>query len=188
MSSGRLREYTMRSKIGVEAATVAALGGGGEAEQRAREAGLEDPELPEHALVVVCRGVVALVVDHEPDVPIAHHARKALFVERADGAHEHARVLARPLGAALHRDHARAGERALELVTRLLDQLLSVGEHEHLAPRQARELGEDDGLARARGQAHEQAPDPAAAGGEHCFDGLALVRAQRDHGRDATRT
>ena len=162
----------------VEALAVAARGGRGEAEQRAVEAGLEDAELAQDAQVVVGRGVVALVVDDEPHVAAAQHAREPLLVQRADRADEHLRLRRRPVRAALDRDDGVALERALELLPRLRQQLLAVGEHQHLASREPGEVREDHGLAGARRQVDQQATPARAARCEHGIDRGALVGTQ----------
>jgi hypothetical protein len=77
--------------------------------------------------------------------------------------------------ALLDGDERVGAEGALELVARLGEQLLAVRDDQHGPAREARELGEDHRLARARGEAHQHAPHPAAPRGEHRLDGLALV-------------
>ena len=72
----------------VEPLAVAARRRRREAEQRAREGGLEDAELAQDAQVVIGRRVVALVVDDEPHVAPAQDVREALLVQRADRAHQ----------------------------------------------------------------------------------------------------
>ena len=123
----------------VEPLSVAARGGGREAEQRAVEGGLEHAQLPQDAQVVLGRRVVALVIDDEPHVAAPQDARQPLLVQRADRAHEHLRLSRRPERAALDLDDGVALERADQLLPRLRQQLLAMSEHQHLA---SRELGQ----------------------------------------------
>ena len=135
----------------VEALAVAARGRRREAEERAGPRGVERAELPQDAEVVLGGGVVALVVDDEAEIAAGDDAREALFVQRSDRGDEDVRALRRALRAALDGDDAiGGGERALEFLARLRDELLAVREHEDLLLRQARELGEDHRLAGAR--------------------------------------
>jgi transmembrane protein DUF3556 len=170
---------------GVEALAVAALGGGGEAEQRAGPVGLEGADLPQNAQVVVGRGVVALVVDDQADVAARHHPAEAPFVQRPDRAHQHLRVGPRALFAPLDRDDGLALHRAGDLLARLPEQLFAVRQHQHLPAGEAREVREDDGLAGPRRQAHQKAPQARSPRREHGLDGLALVGAQLGRGRGA---
>ena len=96
----------------VEPLSVAACGGGSEAEQRPVEGGLEHAQLSQDAQVVLGRRVVALVIDDEPHVAAPQDARQPLLVQRADRAHEHLRLSRRPERAALDLDDGVALERA----------------------------------------------------------------------------
>jgi hypothetical protein len=121
----------------VEALAVAARGGGREAEQRAGPPARSTPSSPEDPPVVLGRGVVALVVDDEPDVAAPEHAAEALLAEGPDRATTTS-GRRRGRGGSLarrRRDLARRG-RASELLAGLLEQLLPVRQHEHLAPRE----------------------------------------------------
>jgi hypothetical protein len=63
----------------------------------------------------------------------------------------------------------------------LFDQLFAVRQHQHWAPRQARQLSEDHGLTGAGGEANHQAPFACAAGSQHGGDGFFLIGTQAGH-------
>jgi hypothetical protein len=70
----------------------------------------------------------------------------------------------------------------------LLDELAAVGKDERLrgiagCGDAVDEVGEDDRLARARGERHAQAPVASREIGEHCLDAFLLVLAQLNPGR-----
>ena len=69
-------------------------------------------------------------------------------------------------------------EGALQLLPRLLQQLLAVGQHQHRATGQPGQMREDDGLPRACRQADEHPADARPPRGQDRLDRLALVRAQ----------
>ena len=122
--------------------------------------------------------MMALVVDDEAEVALVDDPRQPLLVEGADRADQHLGVVRGFSGALLHRHHARAVHRALQLLASLGQQLLAMRQDEHLPPRQTREVREDDRLARAGRQAHDHATNTAAAGRQNSVDRLALVRTE----------
>ena len=167
----------MRSKTCVEPLAVAARRRRGEAEQRARQGGVEDAELAQHAQVVVGGGVVALVVDDEADVaPAQHVARGAPRAASGSSRRAPWRRPARAARRARWRRRRRRRPSARSSLSRAcVEQLLAVGEHQHLPPREPRQVREDHRLAGARGQVDEHPPHAGAARGEHGLDGVALV-------------
>jgi hypothetical protein len=187
-----LDEVGQRARIGdllehpVEPLPVAALRGGGEAEERAIPARREGAQAAQHAEVVLGRRVVALVVDHEAEIAALEQPLQALLVERADRSNDHLRLGGGPTLALLQRYEGlslsvlpRAPQRVLDLLPGLGQELFPVREHQHVAPGEARKSREDDRLAGARGQTDQQTPEARAPRGEHRVDGLLLVRAQR---------
>ncbi len=171
----------------VEAFAVAARGGRGEADQRAAPAFVERAERAKDAEVVGGGGVVALVVDHQAEVATGQHPREARLVERADRGDQDLRFGRRALGAALDRRDAGAAEGPLDLVACLGQELLAVGEHEHLAAGEARELGEHHRLAGAGREADDHPPNPGAPRGEHGVDRFALIGSKEGRGRHVVR-
>ena len=122
--------------------------------------------------------MVALVVDDQSHVPPAQHLCQALLVQRADRADQHAGVRRSAQLAALDGHHGgdgRAAQRSLQLVAGLRQQLLTVGEHQHLPPRELRQVREDHSLAGARGQVDEQPALAGAARRQHGLDRGALI-------------
>ena len=162
----------------VEPLAVAARRRRREAEQRAREGGVEHAELPQDAQVVLGRRVVALVIDDEPHVAAPQDARQPLLVQRANRAHEHLRLSRRPERAALDLDDGVALERADQLLPRLRQQLLAMSEHQHLASGQPGQVREDHRLAGARRQMDQQATPARPARREHGVDRGSLVGTQ----------
>jgi hypothetical protein len=138
----RLDQVGQRSRVDdalehlLQPLAVAASGRGRKSEQRARPTGLERAQLPQHAQVVVRRRVVAFVVNHQPQVASLQHLRQPLFVQRADRANQHLGLLGGALAAALDGHDVLAAEGVLQLLSRLLQQLLAMRQYQHLPLRE----------------------------------------------------
>jgi hypothetical protein len=170
----------------VEAEPVASRHRRGEAEQRARPVGLERTDRAQHALVVLRRRVMALVIDDEPEVSPCEHVTDPIGVQRAQRRDEHLRIRGGARAATLEPDDASPFERPRQLVDRLGEELLAMREHEHLLVRQPCEVREDDRLAGACRQTHDHPAHAAPARRDHRVDRLALIEAELGRGHRGT--
>src|SRR5690349_3747018 len=106
--------------------------------------------------------MVTLVVDDEPDVAASHHTGEALVVKGPDRANEDLCIRGGTGSTLLDGNDGLAAERTLDLLAGLREKLLAVREHEHLLPRELREMRKDHRFAGA-GRKADDHPSHARA-------------------------